>query len=94
MTLKNDFPELYHFFVGYFPDADFDGLTDEEVVNNFIEDHQDRKKALEKVKSDIVTLIEKLEDYWEDVGAESNRYFETKFEALEWLIMIKKKLYK
>jgi hypothetical protein len=40
MSFKNEFPELFQFFGGYFPDADFEDLTDEEIVSDYLSKHK------------------------------------------------------
>ncbi|MBT2620283.1 hypothetical protein [Chryseobacterium sp. ISL-6] len=95
MNFKKEFPNLDQFFAGYFPDADFDNLTDEEVVENYIADcnsSEVSKKTLDKVREELPLLIDNIESYWQIVGDEANRYFENSHDALEWLMMIKKEL--
>jgi hypothetical protein len=95
MDFKKKFPNLYQFFGAYFPDEDFDDLTDEEVVENYITDCNKSEvsiKTLGKVKEELLILIENIDSYWQEVGDEANRYFENSNDALEWLMMIKKEL--
>ncbi|WP_418124359.1 hypothetical protein ACNFU2_06875 [Chryseobacterium sp. PTM-20240506] len=95
MDFKKKIPNLYQFFGAYFPDADFDDLTDEEVVENYITDCNKSEvsiKTLGKVKEELLILIENIDSYWQEVGDEANRYFENSNDALEWLMMIKKEL--
>ena len=97
MNFKNEFPELFQFFGGYFPDADFDNLTDENVVRNYVIDcnkSEVSKKTLEKAKEELSILIVKIDSYWEDVESETNRYFEGPQDALDWLNMVLRELNK
>ncbi|AYZ37023.1 hypothetical protein EGY07_16395 [Chryseobacterium indologenes] len=97
MDFKNQFPNLYQFLGGYFPDADFDNLTDEDVVKNYVDDCKKSKssiKSLEETKEELLLLINKIDIYLQDVENESNRYFENSQDALVWLNMIKRELEK
>jgi hypothetical protein len=95
MDFKKSYPQLFQFFAGYFPDADLEDFTDEQVVSNYILDcnkSEKSKSELENAKKELNVLIENIEDYWQKVGQESNRYFATSADALEWLKMIKQNL--
>ncbi len=95
MNFKEHYPKLFQFFAGYFPDADIDDLTDEEVVSNYIADcnkPEKSKNELIETKNELNFLIENVENYWQEIGQESNRYFATSADALEWLKMIKQSL--
>ncbi|WP_315814166.1 hypothetical protein [Paraflavitalea speifideaquila] len=97
MSLKNDYPRLFQFFGGYFPDADFDGITDQEVVNNYIIEFSKSEKfklELEQLKKELITLMSNIEPYWQEVSQDANRYFRSPADTLEWLDMIKGELYK
>ena len=97
MNFINDFPNLFQFFGGYFPDADFDNLTDENVVMNYVIDcnkSEVSKKALAKAKEELSILIIKIDSYWEDLESETNRYFEGPQDALNWLNMVWRELNK
>ncbi|MGG5210116.1 hypothetical protein ACQWU4_14395 [Chryseobacterium sp. MIQD13] len=97
MNFIKDYPNLFHFFAGYFPDADFDNLTDEEVVANYIDDcskSEFSKKELQRTKEELDILINNIDNYWFEVGDEANRYFENSQDALKWLNMIKTELSK
>lgn len=95
MSFKENYPELFQFFAGYFPDADLEGLTDEEVVTNYITDckkSEKSKKELEQSRRELEALMNDIESYWKEVSVESNRHFESPLVALEWLDTIKQKL--
>lgn len=96
MNFIKDFPNLFQFFGGYFPDADFNNLIDEDIVSEYVLEHvrnNDYKKIQELI-IDIDRLIDNVNSYWEEFGEEANRYFENSQEALEWLIMIRQELSK
>jgi len=95
MNFKEHYPQLFQFFAGYFPDADIEDYTDEEVISNYIADcnkSEKSKSELAETKKELDLLIENIQDYWQEVGSESNRYFATSAEVLEWLKMIKQSL--
>jgi hypothetical protein len=96
MSFEKDFPQLVQFFGGYFPDADFEDLTDEEIVSDYLSKHKQHnnyQKIIELIK-DIDNLINNIDNYWEEVGDEANRYFENSQDSLKWLNMIKTELSK
>ncbi len=97
MSFKIDYPELFQFFTGYFPDADFENLTDEEVVSNYIVDcskSEASRQELERAKGDLGQLISDIEIFWKEIGFESNRHFESMEDALKWVQMIRQELVK
>lgn len=89
MNFKDRFPILQQFFGGYFPDSDFDNLSDEDVVKSYL---QIGINNLPEMKNELELLILNIDSFWEDVGSEANRYFEEPVEAFHWLVMIKKEL--
>ncbi|UZT98209.1 hypothetical protein ODZ84_01150 [Chryseobacterium fluminis] len=98
MNFENEFPQLTQFFGAYFPDADFENLTDEEVVSNYIADCN-KSEASERVlrivkEKELPALINSIEAYWEYIRDEANIYFENSQEAFKWLNMIKRELEK
>ncbi|AXT51322.1 hypothetical protein D1818_10945 [Aquimarina sp. BL5] len=97
MILKKEYPELFQFFVGYFPDADFEGLSDEEIVLNYISDCNKSEKSmreLEQAKKELNTLIPNVHKHWKEISLESNIYFENIEATEEWLNKIKLELEK
>ena len=97
MKFNEAYYRLDQFFSGYFPDADFDNLTDEEVVAHYIDDCSKSKKSmldLAQTKIEIELLISEIEIYWEEVMDSANRHFRNSNEALNWLKMIKIELNK
>lgn len=91
MTLKERFPNLYQFFGGYFPDSDFDNLTEEEVVREYVSDCS--KEELSITLKEMDELIGEVNEFWKAVGSQANRYFENVDDALHWLKLIRKELY-
>ncbi len=94
-SIKKDFPELYQFFGGYFPPADFEDISDEEVVIKYKNDCLKStigKKNLEEAKNELQKLFFHVDSYWEDIIETSNRHFDTVKDTSNWLEMIMKKL--
>lgn len=87
MILQEKHPLLFDFFAGYFPDADLDGLTDNDVVLQFIANNN--KDIIEKTKASLYTLDTTNHLLLEDIANEANRYFETNKETKNWIEMIK-----
>ncbi|MBW7675547.1 hypothetical protein [Chryseobacterium chendengshani] len=96
MNFIKDFPNLFQFFGGYFPDSDLDNLTDEDIVSKYVLQHflNNDYKKIEELIVDIERLINGIDSYWVEVGDEANRYFENSQDALRWLNMIKVELNK
>ncbi len=95
MTFKGDFPELYQFFVGYFPDAD--DLSDEEVVLQYKTDclnSEDGVGHLVQTKAELDKIMNEIYDLnlFNEVVSESNRYFESQKDIIVWLKMIRSEL--
>jgi hypothetical protein len=85
MSLSLEYTNLSQFLTGYFPDADLDELTDEEVVYEFVNSNPKEivtttKRELEKIIDDNV--------FFEEIGFLANRYFKYQEEVLEWLEII------
>ena len=86
MTLKDKYPDLYTFLGAWFPDSDYEDKTDEEIVGKFISvvGNEKGSKVLEQGQS----LIKHNENLLDAIGDISNRYFENKAEAKEWLNLL------
>lgn len=94
-TIKEDFPELYQFFGGYFPPADFEDITDEDVVHQYKNDCLKStigRASLNEAKNELQKLLLQLDYYWKDIINTSNRHFDNVEEVSHWLKMIIKKL--
>ena len=82
MSLHSEYYNLSQFLAGYFPDADLDELTDEQVVYGFV--NSNPKEIVSITKEKLATIIyDKV--FFEEVGAVANRYFKDHKEVLEWL---------
>lgn len=86
MKLDQQYPELANFLGSEFPDADFEGLSDEEVVKRytFRVSPKLRYRVIEKGKA----LLAEKAFPGEEVGREANRYFSDSEDARQWLAMI------
>ena len=83
MNLQNDYPEVWNFLSGYFPDSDFDILSDEEIVMQYRSDVIPNE--LEQSKKEISNLILNISLYWKEVSISANRYFNNSNECRSWL---------
>lgn len=96
MGLNEEYPDIFQ-FLGYFPDADFENLTDEEVVAIYLHDcyqSDDPDNHLKKLKIELQSLMSRITFFWKDVEIEANRHFDNEREALDWLKIIQRELEK
>ncbi len=89
INLQEKHPLLFDFFAGYFPEADLDGLTDEQVVDQFILNNNN--EIIEKTKKELSNIDFNDKFLLNIITNEANRYFETTDEILNWLKMISNK---
>ncbi len=85
MNFNLKYPNLSQFLSSYFPDADLDGLTDQQVAIEFAKTNPE-----EIVTVTLEELKKVIDDQssFEAVGIEANRYFENNQAVLDWLKMI------
>ncbi len=79
-------PELLNFLAGYFPEAEFTGASDQQIIAHYISTNNKEtvlqvQKELEGLKGDTETL--------QFISREINRHFETTPETWDWVIKIK-----
>ena len=89
MNFQAKYPILWNFFAAHFPDADFENLTDEQVVAGY--KSIVNKEALNKVIEELDRLITDT-SCWEQAADDANRYFANQAENLDWLNMVRKGL--
>jgi hypothetical protein len=77
---------LYNFLGAWFPDADLDGVTDEDVAREFAA--LDDSRSTRGVIKEAAELLSESEFPGATVGELANRHFESVEEAREWLAMI------
>lgn len=85
MNFDDKYPDLFQFFAGYFPEADLDGITDEEVVDNFCAKNPEDLPIA--VSQQLRQLINDNET-WPAALEVANRYFESREQTEEWMLMI------
>lgn len=93
MKFTERYPNLFQFFSGYFPDSDFDALTNEEVVEKYIVDCNKSEKSmdeLQETKKELAMLSYDCEIYWKDIMDLTNIYFESPNQTSKWLKQIQK----
>lgn len=86
VRLQETHPILFNFFAGYFPEADLDGLSDEQVVLQYIK--MNTIEVIEETKREL-NLIANDEEVLQAIAADANRYFESTDEIQQWIEMIK-----
>ena len=86
MSFKNRYEETFNFLGSWFPDMDYDDLTEERVVSNFKKTID--KDHLNKVILEIKEIQDDINDYWEKIVQETNLYFEDANQVKQWLDLI------
>jgi len=81
--LEEKYPDLANFLGSWFPDADLEGLTDNEVTRKFMSVVSTAE--LEKVRSQCRSLLSLSSLPVQEIIAESNRHFVTEEDCREWL---------
>lgn len=82
-SFRREYPELLNFLAGWFPDADFDGLADDEVARAFAS--RDAPRSINAALADGKRLLGQPDFPWVAIGDCANRHFEGREEAREWL---------
>lgn len=90
MKIKDNYSGLYNFLASWFPDADFEGLSDKDIVISFRKVSDVDK--INNVINEISLLIRDDELSIEDIIQCTNIYFNDKEELINWLIEIKEYL--
>ncbi|TPN83896.1 hypothetical protein [Aquimarina algicola] len=80
--LEIQYPNAFQFLTGYFPEADLEYKSDEDVVTIFIDENAsniitDTKEELQKLTND--------ETMWQEAANEANRHFQDTQEIETWL---------
>lgn len=83
MKLDHDYPVLANFLGSEFPDADLEGLSDEEVVKRYA--YRVSLKLLSQVIEEGKALLAAKAFPDEEIGYEANRYFSCPEAARQWL---------
>lgn len=85
-NLIENTPDLLNFFAGYFPEAEFTGFTDKEVIDNYLSSNTD--ETIKQTQKDLETLKNDPE-LLEIIAREVNKHFDTSEKTWEWLQTIK-----
>lgn len=87
MNIKNDYTHLYDFIASWFPDADFDDLSDRDIVISF------RKVSsidtINIIINEISLLMIDAEASIKKISHCANIDFDGEMELLNWLTLIK-----
>lgn len=86
MKFADQYPDLANFLGAWFPDADLEGRTDEEVCRAYLQTVS--APQLEAVVVQAGHLLADGSASWEDVGREANRSFRDADEARQWLTAV------
>lgn len=79
-------PDLLNFFAGYFPLAEFEGTTDKQVVENYIDSNT--QETIQQTKIELEALSNH-EETLQFIARETNKYFESQDEIWKWIQTIK-----
>ncbi|BET97920.1 contact-dependent growth inhibition system immunity protein [Xenorhabdus taiwanensis] len=87
MSFREKYKNLYNFFGAWFPDADFEDLTDEEIVISFkkVTSNEVINAALDEISS---LLVEDASFPLDEIIDSTNIHFEDKADCINWLINI------
>ena len=88
--MKEPFKELLAFWGAWFPDADLEGLSDPEVVRQYLGTITAEERINVIAQCDEILSQEPLP--LELIAKHAWRAFDTQVEAREWLGMIKREL--
>ena len=83
MSISNDYPKLANFLGSWFPDSDLEGLSDEEIVNDFVK--KSRRKYVYDVLAEFESLLRLETIPHDDIGKEANLYFDGEEDCLKWI---------
>lgn len=82
----NNTDEFWNFLGTWFPDADLEGVVDDEqVVRNFLATKNARK--IERVRCGCAEILAMPELPMDRIMDEANRHFDTKEQCRDWLLM-------
>jgi hypothetical protein len=82
MLFQHEYPHFYTCLAAYFPDTD--GLTEEEVVNNYAEETEPEEIA-EAYQEAYHLLHNNDNAALSAIGPLANRYFHNNEEVIAWL---------
>lgn len=88
MAFSDEFPQLSNFLGSWFPDADLEGLSHEEIVAEYLESVSSERYGA--VTSELDRLLGREKVSFRDVSDESNIYFDNEPECRKWLEQIRK----
>jgi hypothetical protein len=90
MSYRDRFPAVANFFGTWFPDADIEGRTDEEVTKAFVASRN--FSLIMVVRSELISLLQSAVIPWEEIGEDANRYFEDERDCRLWLSKVEQGL--
>lgn len=81
--MRKNYEELFNFLGAWFPDIDFEGLTEKDVVAEYRKTIT--KRELQTVISQAKEVRNRIENYWRFLSQYTNVYFKNSEAALNWL---------
>lgn len=81
------YKELANFLGAWFPEADMEGLTDEQVVSQF--SRVAPSVEIAAVRQQLDDILSSGDYNPEEIGREANRYFSSREECASWLQSIR-----
>ncbi len=86
IDLQDTSPLLFDFFAGYFPDAELNGLTDEQVVKQFIDINI--SFIVKATKKELIQLTADSE-LLPSIAKEAKKQLEAPDDIWQWIEIIK-----
>src|SRR5437016_1472002 len=83
LSFRAAYPALWQFLVANFPDADLEGLKDEEAARRYAASANPEERASAVAEGRALMAAEPFP--WQAVGEEANRRFSGPGEARLWL---------
>lgn len=80
------FPMLSPILATEFPEADFEGVSDKDIVINI--GSSSSKEYVGALLAEGNLMLNSIESFWEIIGSEANRNFESPNQARQWLFQI------
>lgn len=85
---RADFPKLSNFIGSWFPDSDFEDVSDFDLVRAAVS--RTSVEALESVKQELRLVLVLQPIPYDEIGQEANLHFNSEKECAEWLTQLQK----
>ena len=81
--MNNKYETFFNFLGSRFPDMDFEGMSDEDVVKKYKQTINAAELCI--VVAEAQEVRQRVEQYWKVIIKETNLYFKNYSEASLWL---------